>query len=95
MGLIINELLTNSLKHAFPDDRKGEIVISSHKTSERELNLIVADNGVGFPKNLKFPHTQSLGLQLIETLINQLNGAVHVESNNKGTKYEIDLNEIN
>jgi signal transduction histidine kinase/HPt (histidine-containing phosphotransfer) domain-containing protein len=92
LGLVINELLTNSFKHAFPDARKGEIVISSHKTCERELSLIVADNGVGFPKNLKFPNTQSLGLQLVETLINQLNGVVEVVSNNRGTKFKINLN---
>ncbi len=95
LGLIINELFTNSLKHAFPDARKGEIVISSHKTNERELSLIVADNGVGFPKNLSFPNTQSLGLQLVETLIDQLNGAVEVESNKNGTKFKIDLYKIN
>jgi two-component sensor histidine kinase/CheY-like chemotaxis protein len=91
LGLIINELLTNSLKHAFPEDRKGEIVISSHKTNERELSITFADNGVGFPKNLNFPNTQSLGLQLVETLIEQLHAAVEVESNDNGTKFKIDL----
>ena len=94
LGLIINELLTNAFRHAFPEGRKGEITISSQKSGEHKLSLTIADNGVGFPNNLKFPDPQSLGLQLVDTLIEQLKGAVKVKSDSHGTKYEIDLPEI-
>jgi signal transduction histidine kinase/HPt (histidine-containing phosphotransfer) domain-containing protein len=94
LGLIINELLTNAFKHAFSDTGQGGIVIAAHKTGDLALSLTVTDNGVGFPKDLKFPDTPSLGLQLVETLINQLNGAVEVQSDEHGTKFTITLPEI-
>jgi signal transduction histidine kinase/HPt (histidine-containing phosphotransfer) domain-containing protein len=94
LGLIINELLTNSFKHAFPDGRKGEIIIESHKANDHKMDLIVVDNGVGFSENLKFTNMKSLGLQLVKTLTDQLNGSIEIESNNQGTSFKITLNEI-
>jgi PAS domain S-box-containing protein len=86
-GLILNELISNSLKYAFPDGRKGEIYISINK-EDNNYNLIVRDNGVGFPDGLDFRKTDSLGLQLVTSLTEQLNG--HVELNRNGcTEFRI------
>ncbi len=63
-GLIISELVSNSLKHAFPDGRKGEVCISL-KFSGDEYKLIVSDNGIGLPENIDYKNTDSLGLQLV------------------------------
>ncbi|MDP3876760.1 MAG: histidine kinase dimerization/phosphoacceptor domain -containing protein [Methylobacter sp.] len=77
-GLIINELLSNALKHAFPDDRHGEISISFTQ-DQGEFILIIADNGIGFPPGLDFKNSSSLGLQLVATLTNQLMGRMTLD----------------
>jgi two-component sensor histidine kinase len=97
-GLIINELVSNSLKYAFPplssfppdggDERGGEIRIEIRSDRDHQVTLIVADNGVGFPKGLDFRHTESLGMQLVNTLTNQLDGTVELHSNG-GTEFKI------
>jgi len=88
-GLIINELVTNSLKHAFPDDRKGKITISLCKTKEEEFELAVGDNGIGIPKDIDFRNTQSLGLYLVTLLAeNQLQGEINLERSN-GSEFKI------
>ena len=87
LGLIINELITNSLKHAFPDERKGEIkIFLSEKNND--LELIVSDNGVGVPNGLDIKKTNSLGLELVDTLIEQHNGELKFECNGK-TEFKI------
>jgi PAS domain S-box-containing protein len=74
-GLIINELLTNAFKHAFPGGRKGTIQIKNYLVNERELVLEVSDNGVGLPTDLDFENTSSLGLKLVKGLLkHQLKG---------------------
>jgi PAS domain S-box-containing protein len=93
LGLIINELITNSLKYAFPDKRKGEITVSMKRLG-KELELSVMDNGVGMPDNLDWKNSNTLGLKLVRTLVeNQLDGSIDMESNN-GTKFTIKLNII-
>jgi len=87
-GLIINELVSNALKHAFPTGHKGEIYIGLSSNTEQKLMLIVSDNGAGFPKNLDFQNTESLGLQLVNTLAAQLRGRVELNSNG-GTEFKI------
>jgi two-component sensor histidine kinase len=78
LGLVINELLSNSLKYAFPDERKGEINVSMKKLN-KELELKVMDNGVGMPKGLDWKNSNSLGLKLVRTLVeNQLDGSLDV-----------------
>jgi two-component sensor histidine kinase len=94
LSLIINELVVNSLKHAFPEDRRGKITIELAKTSVNGLILVFSDNGVGFPATVSFPHSQSLGLQLIQTLTQQLMGDIAVTSSEAGTKFTITINEI-
>jgi two-component sensor histidine kinase len=78
-GLIVNELLSNSLKYAFPDDRGGEITVAMRAASEGHMLLIVRDTGVGFPADLDFRHAGSLGLQLVCLLTEQLGGTIALE----------------
>lgn len=74
-GLILNELLSNCLKHAFPEKRAGEIRISvTEHAEDMSLELVVADNGIGLPKGINLDQTETLGLQLVRTLTHQLNG---------------------
>jgi PAS domain S-box-containing protein len=86
-GLIINELLTNALKHAFPNGHKGEVSISLSPEDER-IKLVVADNGIGFPENIDFRNTESLGFQLVTALVDQLSGTIDL-AGDKGTKFVI------
>ena len=130
LGIIINELVSNSLKHAFVNQKEGEIYIELYSNGiyekdtpldasfkeqasknlqtypgriinketneltriaelrEEKLILIVRDNGIGFPKELDFRNTNSLGLQLVTTLVDQLEGSIKLDIT-KGTKFEI------
>lgn len=89
LGLIINELITNSIKHAFTGDRTGEIRITIQPVSLNELELIVADNGNGIPVELNIRDTKTLGMQLIISLAEQqLRGSIEI-SRNKGTEVRI------
>lgn len=74
-GLIINELVTNSLKYAFPAGRRGSVLISV-KASFNALTLVIADNGVGLPDSVDFGTVETLGLQLVQTLVGQLEGNI-------------------
>ncbi len=87
-GLIINELVSNSLKHAFPDGRAGEIRIELCEDNEGQFILMVSDDGVGFPKGLDFRNPKSLGLQLVNTLVDQLEGAIELDRSG-GTAFKI------
>ncbi len=87
LGLIINELITNSLKYAFPEGRDGEITLDFHK-KEDLFELTVKDDGVGFPEDLNYRSTSSLGLQLVNSLTEQINGEVKLEGTN-GTCFKI------
>ncbi|ABQ26306.1 sensor histidine kinase [Geotalea uraniireducens] len=78
-GLIINELVTNCLKHAFPGGRTGEIVLSLQPQIEGKYELIVSDNGIGFPENADFSNTETLGLKLVISLISQLDGTIELD----------------
>jgi PAS domain S-box-containing protein len=85
LGLMINELLTNCLKYAFPS-KKGEIVITIKKTNTNKILLSVKDNGVGIKENVDFENASSLGLRLVNMLVTQLNGDLRVTSDN-GTEF--------
>lgn len=86
-GLIVNELLSNSLKHAFPDNRRG-IMTLYFRPAGKDLMLRFSDDGIGLPAGMDFRNTDSLGLQLITTLTNQLNGRVE-HRGQVGTEFEI------
>ena len=86
-GLIINELVSNALKYAFSKNRKGEIKIELFE-KKGNVNLIVQDNGLGLPKEINYKETASLGLQLVMTLVEQIDGVITLD-NTKGAKYTI------
>ena len=77
-GLIVNELMTNSLKHAFPGGRSGEIRVSLHAGAEGTIQLRVSDTGAGLPAAFATRQRTSLGLQLVSDLARQLRGALEV-----------------
>jgi PAS domain S-box-containing protein len=87
-GLIINELVTNSLKYAFPGGKSGKVDIELNHLYKSHYELIVKDNGAGFPKNVDFRNTHTLGLQLVNTLVGQIDGEIEME-NGVGTTYKI------
>lgn len=90
-GLIINELISNALKYAFVKgfkDKKAEVKIKLCRDRGDSVKLIVSDNGVGFPNNLDFRSTKSLGLQLVCALVNQLDGNIKLDRS-KGTAFTI------
>lgn len=86
-GLIVNELITNVFKYAFPGDRKGEINIVL-KQLNKSVILSVSDNGVGIKKQIDYKTTESLGFQLINSLVAQIDGDLNYENNN-GTKFTL------
>lgn len=87
-GLVINELVSNSLKHAFPDGNKGEIVVEMDENKRGQYTLIVSDSGIGFPEGLDFQNTETLGMQLVTDLVRQLDGRIKL-SRLKGTAFKI------
>jgi two-component sensor histidine kinase len=89
-GLIINELVSNSLKYAFPDGKAGVIQVSCCQTNEGDYSLIVEDNGVGFPPEFTPIMTSSLGLKLVNSLVRQINGQIKINSQ-QGTRFEINF----
>jgi PAS domain S-box-containing protein len=78
-GLIINELVSNALKHAFPGDTRGEVFIRGAMGEEGVVCLSVADSGVGLPPGLDFLNTESLGLQIVNLLTSQLRGTIDMQ----------------
>jgi two-component sensor histidine kinase len=85
-GLIVNELVSNALKHAFPAGRSGEVTVSFRRQRDGTCNLAVADNGIGLPGYIDVGDTTSLGLQLVRDLVEQLDGVLFVERN-EGTRF--------
>lgn len=98
LGIIVNELITNSLKYAFFDRDKGEITIRLYKEDSRECEikgnkstnyvLLISDNGIGVPEDLDIKNLDSLGLKLVTTLVEQLDGKFKIKKN-KGTEITI------
>lgn len=86
-GLIVNELITNAFKYAFPEGKKGEIIVELSKSSNNVI-LSVADNGIGISKKVNYKTTESLGFQLINSLVSQIDATIEYE-NTRGTKFTI------
>ncbi len=82
MGLIVNEAVNNTVKYAFPDDRKGEVFVSFKNIGDDLCELRISDNGVGLPEDFNIEETESLGMNLMRGLTDQLDGTFHLE--NKG-----------
>jgi PAS domain S-box-containing protein len=91
-GLIINELISNSFKHAFKGRTEGEVSIKlnleKQKSDTNKISIIIGDNGVGFPKNIDFKKSRTFGLLLVNTLVDQLDGTIELNNSN-GTEFEI------
>lgn len=87
-GLIINELVSNSLKYAFTEMVGGQIFIGLQEPNQGQFVLIISDNGKGIPKSLDFRKTKTLGLQLVCRLTKQLNGTIEL-AQSQGTKFKI------
>lgn len=92
LGLIINEMVSNSIKHAFPD-KKGKIMVKLEIDSDENLILMVSDDGVGLPKDSDIDSIKKFGLKLIQALIQQLDGKLTFESKN-GTTFCIKFKEL-
>lgn len=90
LGLIVNELVTNSFKHAFPGEAKGEIFVRLRREGEMQYLLVVGDDGTGLPPGLDIERTPSLGLQLVHALARQTGSRITVERG-KGTAFRIEF----
>jgi two-component sensor histidine kinase/HAMP domain-containing protein len=89
LGLLLNELITNSFKHAFTGREKGQIKLAITDAKEGAYDLVYTDDGVGMPLAKMQPDGATLGVSLIESLVEQLNGRMTVEGSDKGTYYHI------
>jgi two-component sensor histidine kinase len=87
-GLIVNELVSNALKHAFSDGRQGQIQVTIRSDGDHLVHLRVGDDGLGFPSDLDFRNAGSLGLQLVNTLVSQLEGTIELDTT-QGTAFDI------
>jgi two-component sensor histidine kinase len=87
-GLIVNELVSNALQHAFPGARAGTIQVGLRPFPGRTFKLVVADNGVGWPVRLDPRQAKTLGLQIVTMLTNQVEGSLTLKKA-KGTRFEL------
>jgi PAS domain S-box-containing protein len=94
LGIIVNELISNSLKHAFTEGKEGEIRIKlcreeqGNEMHKSFFSLTISDNGKGIPENIKLESLESLGLQLVNILVDQLNGKIELKRTH-GTEFRI------
>lgn len=86
-GLIANELISNALKYAFENTKDGAIFLGLEE-NKNTIKLVIGDNGIGLPDDFDYENSETLGLQLVYTLADQLDATIHVEVSN-GTKYLI------
>ena len=92
-GLIINELIANAVEHAFPDRDRGNIILNVSQDDLGNFNLLLKDDGIGFPDHKNFYQSDSLGLELVVTLVEQLEGNIEMNNNN-GTEIKIAFKEL-
>jgi two-component sensor histidine kinase len=89
-GLIINELVSNSFKHAFPDGRRGEIMVRLHIEAEGRIVLSVGDDGIGLPPGADYQQNSTLGAKLVTGLAKQIAGTLEVKSDH-GTMVQVNF----
>ena len=92
-GLLVNEVVSNSLKYAFPGNHHGEIDVNFAIEKDHIYNLKIRDNGIGLSQDLINNNNGSLGIKLINTLVKQLDGKIEINSNS-GTEYKITFSEL-
>ena len=88
-GLILNELLTNALKYAYPGGRRGEILVKVVQLESSGISVACADHGVGIPKDFNWERSASLGLRIVQILAKQLDGNLTVDRAGGGTRFEL------
>jgi PAS domain S-box-containing protein len=93
LGIVITELVSNSLKHAFPGGRKGEVRIAIRSTGAEEFELVVCDNGIGMPENLDLENSESLGWDLVKAFANKIRGKIEIRRR-EGTEVRLKFREI-
>lgn len=93
LGLLINEIITNSLKHGFGVGQSGEIYIKLYNDDDSNFRLCIGDNGIGYDNNFNIEDAGSLGLQLIDSLTEQLSGTISRDCSSKGTHFCIKFKE--
>lgn len=91
-GLIVNELISNAFKYAFPEGKSGVVQVKLFKMEDGRLKLIIKDNGIGLPENFDIDAAESLGLQLVTTLATQISGKLKTETEH-GTTFTIEFKE--
>jgi PAS domain S-box-containing protein len=89
-GLVVNELISNAFKHAFPGGQSGQIIVTLRKEPDDQVDLSVSDNGIGIPPDLDVEQTATLGLQLVWLLADQLKASVTIQRSNP-TRFELRL----
>ena len=87
-GLIVNEVLSNALKYAFPEGKTGEVDIELRREASGKVHLRIADNGIGLPRGLDWEASATLGLRLVRTLARQIEADIHITDGN-GTAFSI------
>jgi two-component sensor histidine kinase len=92
-GLVVSELISNALKHAFPQGRTGAITVTMKPVENGDIDLTVADNGVGLAGDLDLKNTDSFGLQLVDMLTEQMQGSLSIDRNG-GTTFAIRFKEL-
>ena len=88
LGMVIMELITNSIKYAFPEKKNGKVLLQMELINGNQYKLTISDNGIGFPKELDFRKTESLGMQVVVSLVEQLEGSINL-LDKEGTTFEI------
>lgn len=91
LGLILNELITNSMKYGFPGDKEGKVFVKFSKEGD-EYVLRAGDDGIGFPRDVDFKNTNTLGMQLVNGLSQQVDGDLELNTDN-GTEFSIRFKE--
>jgi PAS domain S-box-containing protein len=93
-GLLLNELISNALKHAFPENREGMIRLGLKRGPEGLIEIRVADDGIGFPKGLDFTKVESFGFQIVMLLVRQLDAKIELDRT-AGTAFSVLFRELN
>lgn len=93
-GLVVSELISNALEHAFKDGRTGQVWLEVRRHSGDQVSICIQDNGVGFPDGVDFRNTESLGLQLVCLLTQQLQGTLEMRRE-QGTTFQLTFSELN
>jgi PAS domain S-box-containing protein len=92
LGLLINEIVANSVNHAFPHHQKGEIIVDLKREGDAFI-LKISDDGIGIPEYIDFEKAETLGFQLVNNLVNQLDGEIEMQTNN-GVTFIVKFKEL-